>query len=448
MSKKYLHVIASVEDGSIAQEMELVPGDAVYMVNHQVMEDVFDYQFLINDTFVVLNVIKENGEEWELEIEKDFDEDLGITFESSLMDDYRSCSNKCIFCFIDQLPPGMRETMYFKDDDSRLSFLQGNYITMTNMKDKDLDRIIKYRLEPINISVHATDPTLRCMMLHNRFAGKLSQQLDKLYEGRIQMNAQIVLCKNINDGEQLDRTISDLSKYMPWLEGVSVVPMGFTRFREGLYPVEPYTGEDAAKVLDQIGKWQQRLLEEYDNRFVYAGDEWYIMAGRPLPSQEEYDGYGQLENGIGMMRLLIQEFSDALDTLEGDGRTRHVSIVSGVLASGYIRELTEKLMEKYPNVQADVHCIKNKFFGETITVTGLLTGQDIVAQLQGKALGDVLLLPMNMLRSGENVLLDDMTTTDIEKALQVPVDIIKSNGDDLIIKILGEDPFGALPEQA
>ncbi len=448
VSKKYLHVIASVEDGSIAQEMELVPGDAVYMVNHQVMEDVFDYQFLINDTFVVLNVIKENGEEWELEIEKDFDEDLGITFESSLMDDYRSCSNKCIFCFIDQLPLGMRETMYFKDDDSRLSFLQGNYITMTNMKDKDLDRIIKYRLEPINISVHTTDPTLRCMMLHNRFAGKLSRQLDKLYEGRIQMNAQIVLCKNINDGEQLDRTISDLSKYMPWLEGVSVVPMGFTRFREGLYPVEPYTGEDAAKVLDQIGKWQQRLLEEYDNRFVYAGDEWYIMAGRPLPSQEEYDGYGQLENGIGMMRLLIQEFSDALDALEGDGRTRHVSIVSGVLASGYIRELTEKLMEKYPNIQADVHCIKNKFFGETITVTGLLTGQDIVAQLQGKALGDVLLLPMNMLRSGENVLLDDMTTTDIEKALQVPVDIIKSNGDDLIIKILGEDPFGALPEQA
>lgn len=439
MSKKYLHVIASVEEGSIAQEMDLVPGDAVYMVNHQVMEDVFDYQFLINDTFVVLNVIKENGEEWELEIEKDFDEDLGITFESSLMDDYRSCSNKCIFCFIDQLPPGMRETMYFKDDDSRLSFLQGNYITMTNMKDKDLDRIIKYRLEPINISVHTTEPDLRCMMLHNRFAGKLAGQLQKLYEGRIQMNAQIVLCKNINDGEHLDRTIEDLSRYMPWMEGVSVVPMGFTRFRDGLYPVEPFTEEDAGKVLDQIEKWQKRLLDEYDNRFIYAGDEWYIMAGRPLPSKEEYDGYGQLENGIGMMRLLIEEFNEALSELTGDDRKRHVSIVSGVLASGYIQELTKALMEKYPNIQVDVHCIKNKFFGESITVTGLLTGQDIVAQLQGKDLGDVLLLPINMLRSGENVLLDDMTTLDIEKALQVPVDIIKSNGDDLILKILGQD---------
>ena len=437
MSKKYLHVIASVAPGSIAEEMELVPGDAVYMVNHEVMEDIFDYQYLINDELIVLSVIKENGEEWELEIEKDFDEDLGITFESSLMDNYRSCSNKCIFCFIDQLPPGMRETMYFKDDDSRLSFLQGNYITMTNMKDKDLERIIKYRLEPINISVHATEPELRCMMLHNRFAGKLLDQLQKLYDGRIEMNAQIVLCKNINDGEHLDRTIEDLSRFMPYMESVSVVPMGFTKYREGLYKVEPFDGEDAKKVLAQIEGWQQRLLEEYDNRFVYAGDEWYIMAGQELPPEEAYDGYGQLENGIGMMRLLIEEFQAALEKCPGDGRARYVSVVSGALASGYIRRLTHSLTEKYPNVRVDVHCIANHFFGESITVTGLITGGDIIHQLQGKDLGEALLLPINMLRSGENVLLDDITTADIEKALQVPVDIIKSNGDDLIIKILG-----------
>ncbi|MBB5265486.1 putative radical SAM enzyme (TIGR03279 family) [Catenibacillus scindens] len=438
MSKKYLHIISSVAPGSIGQEMDLEPGDAVYMVNGQVMEDIFDYQYLINDENIVLSVIKENGEEWELEIEKDYDEDLGLTFESSLMDNYRSCANKCIFCFIDQLPPGMRETMYFKDDDSRLSFLQGNYITLTNMKDKDLDRIIKYRLEPINISVHTTEPDLRCMMLHNRFAGKLLDQLQKLYDGRIEMNAQIVLCKNINDKEHLDRTIEDLSRFMPYLEGVSVVPMGFTKYREGLYPVEPFNSEDAKAVLDQIQGWQQRLLEEYDNRFVYAGDEWYIMAGRPIPPEEEYDGYGQLENGIGMMRLLMEEFEAELSRHKGDGRSRHVSVVSGVLASGYIRQLLDELQEKYPNVRVDVHCVVNHFFGESITVTGLITGQDIVAQLSGKDLGEVLLLPCNMLRSGENVLLDDMTTGDIEKALQVPVDIIKSNGDDLIIKVLGE----------
>ncbi len=438
MSKKYLHIIREVAPGSIAQELELVPGDGVYMVNHQVIEDVFDYQYLINDEEVVLSVIKENGEEWELEIEKDFDEDLGISFESNLMDNYKSCSNKCIFCFIDQLPSGMRDTMYFKDDDSRLSFLQGNYITLTNMKDKDLERIIKYKLAPINISVQSTEPELRCMMLHNRFAGKLMDQLKRLYDGRIEMNAQIVLCKNINDGVHLDRSIEDLSRFMPYMESVSVVPMGFTKYRDGLYHVEPFNCEDAAAVLTQIHHWQEKLLEEYGNRFIYAGDEWYIMAGMEVPEAEAYDGFGQLENGIGMMRLLMDEFREALAAVDGDDRCRHVSIVSGKLASDHIRQLIKELEEKFPNVRADVFCITNKFFGESITVTGLLTGGDIIEQLKGKDLGERLLLPVNMLRSGERVLLDDITVEDIEKALQVPADIIKSNGDDLVLKILGK----------
>ena len=438
MNKKYLHIIASVDTDSIAEELELVPGDAIYTVNGQVMEDVFDYQFLINDEYIELEVIKENGEMWELEIEKDFDEDLGIHFDSSLMDNYRSCSNKCIFCFIDQLPKGMRETMYFKDDDSRLSFLQGNYITMTNMKDKDLDRIIKYRLEPINISVHTTDPDLRCKMLNNRFAGKIIDQLDKLYEGRIEMNAQIVLCKNVNDGDQFNKTVADLSRYMPYLKSVSVVPMGMTKYRDGLCHVEPFNKEDAKLLLTHVHMWQEKFLAEYGNHFIHAGDEWYIMAGEPFPEEDNYDGYIQLENGVGMMRLLIDEFREALNSVSGDDRKRHVSCVSGALASGYIRELIKEFNEKFPNVRVDVHCIKNEFFGESITVTGLLTGGDIINQLKDKDLGEELLMPINLLRSGENVLLDDITTVDIEKALQVPVDIIKSNGQDMMLKILGE----------
>ena len=263
-------------------------------------------------------------------------------------------------------------------------------------------------------------------------------QLQRLYDGRIEMNAQIVLCKNINDGDHLDRTIEDLSRFMPYMESVSVVPMGFTKFRDGLYHVEPFNNADAAKVLAQIGRWQEKLLEEYGNRFIYAGDEWYIMAGEELPPAQDYDGFGQLENGVGMMRLLIDEFHEALEDIAGDERSRHVSIVSGKLAGSYIRQLVQDLQEKFPGVHADVYCITNNFFGESITVTGLITGGDIIEQLNDKDLGERLLLPVNMLRSGERVLLDDITVEDIEKALQVPIDIIKSNGDDLILKILGK----------
>ncbi len=303
---KNIHIIKEIQPGSIAEELELVPGDAVLEVNHQEIEDVFDYHYLINDEYIELLVRKESGEEWELEIEKDYDEDLGITFEYGLMSDYKSCSNKCIFCFIDQLPKGMRPTMYFKDDDSRLSFLQGNYITMTNMKDKDLERIIKYKLAPINISVHTTNPELRCEMLHNRFAGKILDQIQRLYDNEIEMNGQIVLCKNYNDGDELERTISDLTKFMPYMQSVSVVPMGMTKYREGLAKVEPFNAEDAGKVIDIIERWQKKLYDEYGTHFIQAGDELYLMAGRELPEEERYDGYIQLENGVGMMRLLIE----------------------------------------------------------------------------------------------------------------------------------------------
>lgn len=449
---KDVHVIKSVKANSIAEELELVPGDAVLEVNHTSIEDVFDYQYLINDEYIELLVRKEDGEEWLLEIEKDFDEDLGIEFESGLMDDYKSCSNRCVFCFIDQLPPGMRPTMYFKDDDSRLSFLQGNYITMTNMKDKDLQRIVKYKLAPINISVHTTNPQLRCEMLHNRFAGKILEQLRMLYDNHIIMNAQIVLCKNINDGIELEKTITDLSRFLPYMESVSVVPMGMTKFRDHLPQIEPFNHVDANAVIDIIENWQQRLYEEYGTHFIHAGDEWYIMAGRDLPEADRYDGYLQLENGVGMMRLLIDEFMEVLSELGSDSRfvrtdSGHLvrndgndfvakDIVTGKLAYPYLVQLIEALKSRFENLEVRVHMIENHFFGESITVSGLLTGSDVISQLEGQLLGKHLLMPCNMLRAQEEVLLDDVTVLDIEKALQVKVDIIQSSGKDLIDTIL------------
>ena len=299
MSKE--HIIYKVTPGSIAEEMEIEAGDVLVSVNGKEIEDVFDYHYVVNDEYLELLIRKADGEEWELEIEKEYNEDLGIEFENGLMDDYKSCTNKCIFCFIDQMPPGMRETLYFKDDDSRLSFLQGNYVTLTNMKDKDLDRIIQYHMGPINISVQTTNPELRCMMLHNRFAGDALKKIDKLYDAGIPMNGQIVLCKGVNDGAELERSISDLTKYLPYMESVSVVPVGLSKYRDGLYPLEPFTKEDAIEVIDMIEKWQKKCLEEYDLHFIHASDEWYMLAERPLPEEESYDGYIQLENGVGMM---------------------------------------------------------------------------------------------------------------------------------------------------
>ena len=437
--KKHLHVIQSIVPGSIAEEMELQPGDTVLAINGQDIEDVFDYHYLVNDEYIEMLIRTADGTEEVLEIEKDYDEDIGIVFESSLMDDYRSCSNKCIFCFIDQLPKGMRETMYFKDDDSRLSFLQGNYITMTNMKDEALERIIRYKLEPINVSVHTTNPELRCMMLHNRFAGKIMEQLQKLYEGGIIMNGQIVLCKNVNDGEELERSIRDLSGFIPNIESVSVVPVGLSDHREGLYPLEPFNREDAREVIACIEKWQKKLYEEYGTHFIHASDEWYLLAGYEMPEEERYDGYLQLENGVGMIRLLTEEFHEGLKETVTDGKKRHVTIATGHSAVGTIRKLAEELCEKFPNVTVDVYEIVNHFFGEQITVSGLMTGTDLKEQLQGKDLGETLLLPVNILRSGEDVqiLLDDITIPELENTLQIPISIVQSNGQDLVDKILG-----------
>ena len=430
------HIIRSVEEGSIAWELGIEAGDKLISINDNEIEDVFDYHFLVNDEELIVLIEKPDGEQWELEIEKDYEEDLGISFEQGLMDEYRSCRNKCMFCFIDQMPKGMRDTLYFKDDDSRLSFLQGNYITLTNMSDDDVRRIVKYHLEPINISIHTTNPELRCKMLHNRFAGEALKKVDILYEGGITMNGQIVLCKGENDGEELERSIRDMTKYLPYLQSVSVVPVGLTKYREGLYPLESFEKEDAKKVLETIHKWQKKIYEEHGTHFIHAGDEWYILAEQEVPEEERYDGYLQLENGVGMLRLLQNEFEEEFDTLVGDDRRREISLATGVLAYPYLKRMVERLQTKYPNITVHLYKIINNFFGEKITVAGLITGQDLIGQLKGQPLGDTLLLPCSMLRDGEEVLLDDVTLTDLKESLQVDIDIVKSSGQDLIEAII------------
>ena len=439
MSEKK-HIISKVTAGSIAEQLELEPGDCLLAINGQKIEDVFDYHYLVNDEYLLVLVQKTDGEEWELEIEKDYNEDLGIEFENGLMDDYKSCSNQCMFCFIDQMPKGMRETLYFKDDDSRLSFLQGNYVTLTNMKDKDVERIIHYHLAPINVSVHTTNPKLRCKMLHNRFAGEALKKIGRLSDAGIEMNGQIVLCRGVNDGAELERSIRDLTAYIPQMQSVSVVPVGLTKYREGLYPLEPFDKEDARKVLACIHKWQDYCMEHYGLHFVHAGDEWYLLAEQEMPAEERYDGYIQLENGVGMITPLRNEFAQALEETQEDPElTRSVTLATGRLAAPLLKELAEQLKTKFPQIEVNIVPIRNDFFGERITVSGLLTGQDLLAQLKGRELGDVLLLPCSLLRSGEEVLLDDLTLTDLKRTLQVKIDIVKSSGQDLLDAMTGRN---------
>ena len=439
MSDK-VHVIQETEPGSIAEELGLEPGDAILEINGQPIEDVFDYRLMCQEEYLELLVRGADGDEAIFEVEKDDDEDLGIVFENGLMDDYRSCRNKCMFCFIDQMPPGMRETLSFKDDDSRLSFLQGNYVTLTNMSESDLNRIIRYRMEPINISVHTMNPELRCRMLHNRFAGDALKKIDTLYEAGIEMNGQIVLCPGINDGEELDATIRALSCYLPVMQSLSVVPVGLTRYREGLYPLQPVSKECAAQTIDIIEKWQQKIYKEFGFHFVHASDEFYILAERELPEEERYDGYLQLDNGVGSVRLLCDEFTQALAEEEGSTETREISLATGRLAAPYLERLIRQMNEKFPHVRVHLYPIRNVFFGEEITVVGLITGQDLTAQLKEQTLGEELLISVHMLRSGENVFLDDITTDDVCEQLRVPLRVVKPGGQELLDALLGRTP--------
>ena len=453
------HIVSSVVPGSIAEECGFEPGDKLLSINHTPIEDTFDYQFLIADEELVLEVETKQGEVVEVEVEKEPGEDLGLVFENSFMDDYRRCSNKCIFCFIDQMPPGMRETLYFKDDDTRLSFLLGNYVTLTNLSDKDVEKIIRYRMEPINISFQTMNPELRCKMLNNRFAGEALKKADTLYEAGIEMNGQIVLCKSVNDGEELEFSLSKLYEYVPVLQSVSVVPVGLSKYREGLYPLEPFTQEDAEEVIDRIEQWQRRSFEEKGIHFVHASDEWYFLAGRPLPEEDSYDGYLQLENGVGMVRNYINEFSDRFvkefgfqpefssvfhkkssENKEiyhtGQQKKRRFTYATGELFAPVLTECIENLQKALPEIDLEVFAIRNDFFGENITVAGLITGTDLQTQLKDRNLGEKLIIPDVMIRCFSDVFLDDIKVSEVELALHCPIDIVKSSGEDLILSLL------------
>lgn len=445
-------LIKTIEKGSIAEREGLCPGDRLLSVNGVLPEDIFDYQYQVQNEHLELRIQKADGEEQTKIIDKDEDEDLGIVFENGLMDRYRSCHNKCIFCFIDQMPKGMRENLYFKDDDSRLSFLQGNYVTLTNMSEHDLDRIIQYRLAPINISFQTMNPELRCKMLNNRFAGEALQKAERLYEAGITMNGQIVLCRGINDGKELEFSIRKLMEFAPVLESVSVVPVGLSRFREGLYPLEPFTAEDAKEVLALIHSYQDLCMEQFGMHFIHASDEWYILAQEPIPEEDCYDGYLQLENGVGMIRLLLNEAQEAMKELyrhklrvrlachrDWKKKTRTVSLATGKLAYPYIKKIAEEVEAYLPELSVRVYEIRNDYFGEMITVSGLVTGTDLMAQLKDRELGEALLIPESMVRVEEKVFLDDVTIREVEKTLQVPVDIVKSSGRDLIWSMLGRN---------
>jgi putative radical SAM enzyme (TIGR03279 family) len=438
-------VICHVEPDSAAMDAGIEPGDFLLSVNGKSIEDIFDYRFLTIDTDLLIEIEKKNGELWEIEIQKDEYEDLGLDFEDPLISEAKSCTNKCVFCFIDQLPKGMRDTVYFKDDDSRLSFLSGNYVTLTNMKNSELERIVRYRMSPVNVSVHTTNPELRKMMLGNRFAGDVLDRIRILTRGGITVNTQIVLCKGINDGGELDRTIKELSELAPGVASISVVPVGLTKWREGLTRLEPFDEEESAAVLKQVGKWQKKLLRSFGSRLVYLADEFYIKAGAKLPELSEYEDFPQIENGVGLMTLLIHEFHEFLRNHQDEihlrwekrSKARTVSIATGKCAFMYIKQLAQVLEKRYNDLKVLVYPIENHFFGENVTVTGLLTGGDIAAQLKGRELGDELLLSESMLRSGEEVLLDDYTVEMLGNELNSEIIIVKNNGEDLVRRILG-----------
>lgn len=440
MKKK---LITGVEKGSIAHEFGVEPGDALMFINEMEIKDVFDYRYAINEEYLELGIQKKNGEEWILEIEKELTEDLGLVFDPGLMDKPKSCRNKCVFCFIDQLPKKMRETLYFKDDDFRLSFLEGNYVTLTNLKDEDIDRIIFYHLSPINISIHTTDPNLRKLMLRNVFADKVMKYIRRFVEAGISMNFQIVLCKGINDGEHLDKTIYDLIQFIPNAKSLCVVPVGLTKHRDDnrLYELEVFEKDDCIRVLEQIHKWQSDIKDSHGTNFVFAADEFYLKAEMPLPSYEEYEDFPQIENGVGMIKMFEKEFFDAMETFDFDDMDLiklpcEVSLITGRAAFGFIKNLAEELTKRVKGLVINVYEIYNDFFGENITVSGLITGGDVINQLKGKNLGEILFIPINALRFGEEVFLDDICVKDIQKALNIKVVPVRIDGGDFMNKLL------------
>lgn len=424
------NIIVKVLKNSIAEELELEPGDELISVNNCSVKDYIDYKYQISDENVILEVKKSYGEIWELEIEKEYDEDIGIVFENTLMDNIKVCSNKCIFCFIDQLPRGMRKTLYLKDDDTRLSFLYGNFITLTNLSDDEIERIAKYKISPIKVSVHTTDRELRKYMMGNKKDMDILEYLKRLIDAGITVDCQIVLVRDVNDGAQLEKTIRDLSGLHPGLRSVAVVPVGLTKFRNGLAKLRPFDREGAAGVVNQVTALQDELFEKLGTRFIFIADEFYISGRMDFPSYESYEDFDQLENGIGMCRLFRQQIENLLNEYEGvKPAVEEVTFVTGAAAYNLMVELSKKIMKKI-SVKINVVKIVNNFFGERITVSGLTTGHDIIEQLKNKNYKNII-LPRNMINDN-NVTLDDMTVDDLKKELNTEVEVCDVDGKALL----------------
>ena len=413
-------IISSVEEGSPAGRAGIREGDALAAINGHPVRDVLDYRFFITEKRVTLTLCRE-GERFEVTLKKREYDDVGLGFETFLMDEKQSCRNKCIFCFIDQNPKGMRETVYFKDDDTRLSFLMGNYVTLTNVGFDELDRIRKMHISPVNVSVHTTDPGLRVKMLGNRFAGDIMEKLKYLADGGISLNCQLVLCRGINDGAALEKTLADLFGLRPAVESVAAVPAGLTAHREGLYPLAPYDRGSAAEVLDLVGRFQDMALERAGTRFVFCSDEFYITAGRPVPDGEFYEGYPQLDNGVGTVALMESEVRDELGE-ELPPVTVSATVFCGMAAKDYVADWVERIRKKAGGgAKVDVIPVENRFFGSSVTVSGLLTGSDVLAAARGLQLNDRVLLPSKMLRSEGDLFLDGMSRFELGEKLERPL---------------------------
>ena len=432
-------MITGVEPDSIAEELGIEPGDKLVSIGGVMPKDVFDYRYIMDSESLEVCVEKPDGQAYIYEVEKYADEDLGLCFETALMDKPARCSNKCIFCFIDQLPPGMRESLYFKDDDIRLSFLQGNYVTLTNISDAEFARLMSYHLSPINISVHAMDPALRARIMLNPKAADISKRLDALRDARIEMNFQIVLMKGINDGAYMDDTIRALGAYMPLARSLSVVPVGLTKFRAGLPYLQTFTKQDAARVLEQVRDRNAEFKREHGTSFVYAADEFYLKAEERLPAYDYYEDFPQIENGVGMLTALDKEFRDAMAARRATNmRAARTSVVTGKAAFSTISRLADISCKKF-GLDINTICVDNRIFGEDITVSGLLTGGDIsscLSELSREELGERVLLPLNMFRSGTDTFLDGTTAAQLAESLSVTVSIVETRGQAFLEAIL------------
>ncbi len=428
--------VKTAAPGSPAERAGIRPGDRLLSVDGNPIRDVLDYMYYAYGAVCSFE-LERDGERFAVTVEKEEGADAGLDFEEYLMDGMRSCANNCVFCFVDQMPPGMRETLYFKDDDVRLSFLTGSYLTLTNMGEREVRRVIDLKISPINVSVHTMDPRLRCLMLGNKNAGRGIEILKKFARAGIELNCQIVCCPGLNDGRELDRTMRRLARLAPHVRSCSVIPVGLTKFRDGLYPLRPFDRDLARRTVEQVEAFGEKCIKHHGSRIFFCSDEMYLKADLPIPPDEFYEGYPQLENGVGLLRLLITDFASALKLSDGPARGTHAVVATGVSAAKTLTQLRDMAKEKYPNIHVDILPIVNDFFGHTIDVAGLITGRDLIAQLRGRDLGERVYITNRMLREGQGVFLDDVSVEEASRALGVPVVPMENDGEDLLRVFLG-----------